>query len=375
MMKENPLLKLHSFGQNIWLDYIRRHLIESGELQRLIEEDALCGVTSNPAIFDKAIEKSHDYDDAIQRLMREGRSAQQIYEILTIEDIRAAADLFRPTYERLGGADGFVSLEVNPHLARNVSGTLSEARRLWTELDRPNVFIKVPATLEGLQCIRQLISEGINVNVTLLFSLPRYRMVAQAYLSGLKDRAVKGLPINGVASVASFFLSRIDVLIDPLLQKIADEGGHRAGIARDLKGQIAVSSAKIAYRIYEEIYAREEFGELAAAMGARPQRLLWASTSSKNPEYADVKYVEALIGPETVNTVPLETLDAYRDHGNPAPRLEENVEEAQRCLDRLAGLGIDLDMMTERLENEGIEKFNQPYDSLMSKLERTRAAA
>lgn len=374
MMKENPLLKLHSFGQSIWLDYIRRHLIESGELQGLIDEDALCGVTSNPSIFGDAIEKSHDYDDAIQQLIREGKSAQEIYELLTVADIQAATDLFRPTYDRLGGADGFASLEVNPHLARDVDGTLSEARRLWNELDRPNAFIKVPATLEGLTCIRRLISEGINVNVTLLFGLPRYRMVARAYLSGLKDRAAKGLPINGIASVASFFLSRIDVLIDPLLEKIAAEGSGRSEVAADLKGQIAIASAKMAYRIYKEIYAEDEFRELAAA-GARPQRLLWASTGTKNPEYSDVKYVEALIGPDTINTLPLETIEAYRDHGNPAPRLEENVEEAGRCLDLLAELGIDLDTITDRLENEGIEKFNKPYDSLMSKLERSRAAA
>ena len=373
-MKENPLLKLHSFGQSIWLDYIQRRLIDSGELQRLIEEDGLCGMTSNPDIFEKAIEGSHDYDDAVRALARQGKNVEEIYDTLTVEDVVRAADLFRPTYDRLLGRDGFVSLEVNPHLARDIHGTVAQARRLWAALDRPNVFIKVPATLEGLQSIRQLISEGINVNVTLLFGLPRYREVADAYISGLEARAAKGLPIEGVASVASFFLSRIDVLVDPLLEKIIEKRGAEAPIASGLCGQTAIASAKVAYRIYKEVFGSGRFRDLAA-LGARPQRVLWASTGTKNPEYSDVKYVEALIGPETINTLPPETLKAYRDHGDPAPRIEEHLEEAALNLKRLSELGIDLDEVTQKLEDQGIEKFNRPYDILMANLEKKRTAA
>ena len=373
-MKENPLLKLQSFGQSIWLDYIQRRLIDSGELQRLIEEDGLSGMTSNPDIFEKAMEGSHDYDDAIRALALQGKSVEEIYDTLTVEDVVRAADLFRPTHDRQLGRDGFVSLEVNPHLARDTDGTVAEARRLWAALDRPNVFIKVPATLEGLQSIRQLISEGINVNVTLLFGLPRYRQVADAYISGLETRATKGLPIEGVASVASFFLSRIDVLVDPLLEKIIEKRGAEAQIAAGLRAQTAIASAKVAYRIYKEVFGSGRFRALSA-LGARPQRVLWASTGTKNPEYSDVKYVEALIGPETINTLPPETLKAYRDHGDPAPRIEGHPEEAALNLERLSELGIDLDEVTQKLEDQGIEKFNKPYDSLMANLGKKRTAA
>jgi transaldolase len=291
-----------------------------------------------------------------------------------VEDVATAADLFRPTYERLQGRDGFVSLEVNPHLALDTRGTVVEARRLWSALDRPKVFIKVPATLEGLRSIRQLISEGINVNVTLLFGLPRYREVADAYISGLETRAAKGLPIERVASVASFFLSRIDVLADPLLEKSIEKSGAAAGVATGLRGQTAIASAKMAYQIYKEVSSSGRFRKLAA-LGARPQRVLWASTGTKNPEYSDVKYVEALIGPETINTLPPETLKAYRDHGDPAPRLEEHPEEAALNLKRLSELGIDLDEVTQKLEDQGIEKFNKPYDTLMANLGKKHTAA
>lgn len=365
MMNENPLRKLESCGQSIWLDYIHRRLIESGGLQRLIEEDGLRGITSNPSIFDEAIEGSNAYDDAIRTLALERKSVEQIYDALTTEDVGKAADVFKPVFERSQGRDGFVSIEVNPHLAREVDGTVEAARRLWKILARPNVLIKVPGTLEGLQSIRRLIGEGININVTLLFGLPRYRMVADAYVAGLEDRAAKGLPVENIASVASFFLSRIDVMVDPMLEKTDTDD------ARRLRGRIAVSSARIAYRMYKEIFHSDRFRKLAD-LGARTQRVLWASTGTKNPEYSDVKYVEALIGPDTVNTLPMKTLEAYRDHGNPAPRLEENLEEAERNLARLAGLGIDLDKATLQLEDEGIEKFNKPYDSLMSNLEKKR---
>lgn len=372
-MKENPLIKLTNLGQAIWMDYIRRQMIDSGELQRLIDADALRGVTSNPSIFEKAIAGSHDYDDDIRSLAREGKSIQEIYEALTVTDIQRAADVFRPLFDRLQGADGFVSLEVNPHLAHDTHGTIAEARHLWAKLARPNVFIKVPATRAGLPAIRQLISEGINVNVTLLFGLPRYKEVAEAYISGLEERAAQNLPLN-VASVASFFLSRIDVLLDPKLEQIAQAGGPLAMAAASLTGEVAIASAKVAYAIYAQIFGSQRFNDLAAK-GARVQRLLWASTSTKNPAYPDLKYVEPLIGPETINTLPVETLNAYRDHGEPAPRLAEGLEKAAGILQRLPELGIDLNRATQQLEDDGVEKFNQPYDSLMCTLEGKRLEA
>ena len=373
-MGENPLVKLGTFGQSIWLDYIRRQMIESGELKKLIDEDGLKGVTSNPSIFQKAIAGSTDYDEAIRTLVQAGKSIQEIYETLTVADVGQAADVFRPLYDQVDGKDGFVSLEVNPHLAQDTDGTIAEARHLWQALNRPNVLIKVPATQEGLPAIRQLISEGINVNVTLLFGLPRYREVAEAYIAGLEARAAQGQPLNRVASVASFFLSRIDVLLDPRLEKLAAAGGPQAQAAKDLIGQVAIASAKVAYRIYQEIFGSARFQKLAA-QGARPQRLLWASTSTKNPAYPDVKYVEPLIGPDTVNTLPPETLEAYRDHGDPAARLTEEVDQAASELQRLPELGIDLDQATQQLEDEGVEKFNQPFDSLMATLEAKRREA
>jgi len=370
-LSENPLRRLQAFGQSVWLDYIDLRLIESGGLQRLIDEDGLRGVTTNPSIFDKAVEGSDAYDDSIRQAAREGMSVEEICRLITTEDVRKAADLFKPVYDELDGRDGFVSLEVNPHLAHDLSGTMDEAPMLWAALHRPNVFIKVPATVEGLQCIRKLTADGINVNVTLLFGLKRYRMVADAYISGLEDRAAAGLPIDRVASVASFFLSRIDVRIDELLEKFIPRGEK---LAWRLRGRSAIACAKIAYRAYREIFEGERFQSLAR-MGARTQRVLWASTSTKNPEYSDTKYVEALIGPDTINTMPVETLDAYRDHGDPAFRLGQDIDEARDTLDRLAELGIDMDKIAGQLEEEGIEKFNKPYDSLMASLEKKRRAS
>ncbi|MEJ2586520.1 MAG: transaldolase [Deltaproteobacteria bacterium] len=370
-MKNNPLLAIREFGQSIWLDFIRRKIIDSGELKRLIENDGIRGITSNPSIFEKAIAKSEDYDAHIRNLAAEGKSAEEIYEILTVKDIQDAADAFRALYDDSEGRHGFVSLEVNPHLARDVDGTLSEARRLWSDVDRPNLLIKVPGTREGLTCITTLIGEGINVNVTLLFGLPRYREVAEAYLAGLEKRLEHGKSLSHVASVASFFLSRIDVLVDPMLEKQMQKGGETAKTAERLHGRVAVSSAKAAYQIYKDIFGQERFARLAE-QGARTQRVLWASTSTKNPDYSDVKYVEALIGPETVNTLPKETLDAYRDHGTPAGRLERDLAEAEDVLDALSQLDIDLGQVTGQLEDEGIEKFNKPYDALIKTLKEKR---
>jgi len=366
-MNANPLKTLGTLGQSIWLDYIRRDLITSGQLRRLIEEDGLKGMTSNPSIFEKAIVDSHEYDEDIRTMALEGKGLKVIYETLTQRDVQSAADEFRPVYDKTDGNDGYVSLEVNPHLAHDTKGTVEEARRLWKTLARPNVFIKVPATIEGLSAIQELISEGINVNVTLLFGLPRYRQVADAYLTGLAARAARGKPVNHVASVASFFVSRIDGLVDPLLEKVIMQVGDKAAMAKTIRGHVAIASAKMAYQIYKEIVCSDRFKELAA-QGARAQRVLWASTSTKNPDYSDVKYVEALIGPDTVNTAPLETLDAYRDHGDPKVRLEQDVKEARLVLERLPQLGINIDHVTRQLEDDGVAKFNKPFDQLMDTL-------
>jgi transaldolase len=371
-MKNNPLKQLEALGQSIWLDYIRRDLIASGGLRRLIENDGLRGMTSNPAIFEKAIADSHDYDEDIQAMALKGKSVGAIYEALSQRDVQSAADEFRPLYDSTDGQDGYVSLEVNPHLAHDTDGTIKEARRLWAALDRPNVFIKVPGTAEGLPAIQQLISEGISVNVTLLFGLPRYRQVTEAYIAGIEARAAQGKPVKRVASVASFFVSRIDALVDPLLEKPAAQGGQESYLDNKVHGQVAIASAKMAYQIYKEIFGADRFKKLAA-QGARTQRPLWASTSTKNPAYSDVKYVEALIGPDTVNTVPLETLNAYRDHGDPKPRLEENIHDTRWVLEQLPELDINIDEVTQQLEDEGVEKFNQPFDKLMTTLAQRSA--
>ena len=374
MQINNPLKQLGTFGQSLWLDYIRRDLIAGGGLRRLIEEDGLRGMTSNPAIFEKAIVESHDYDENIQALARQGKSAGEIYEVLSQQDVQSAADEFRPLYEKTDGQDGYVSLEVNPHLAHDTQGTIAEARRLWAALNRPNVFIKVPATAAGLPAIQQLISEGLNVNVTLIFGLPRYRQVAEAYLAGIAARAAQRQDVQRVASVASFFVSRIDVLVDALLEPFRAPGGPPADLAQAVRGQAATASAKLAYRIFKETFRTDRFRTLAAH-GARVQRLLWASTGTKNPDYSDVKYVEALIGPDTVNTVPPETLNAYRDHGAPRACLEEGVAEAAQVMKHLSQLGINLDRLTQQLEDEGVAKFNQPFDQLLETLAKTQRSS
>jgi transaldolase len=372
-MKRNPLLVLESFGQSIWMDFISRGMITSGELRKLIEEDGVSGVTSNPSIFESAITKSEDYDESIRALTLEGKNIDEIYEAVTVEDIQNVADLLRSTYDRTDGRDGFVSLEVSASLAYDTAGTIEEARQLWALVNRPNAMIKVPATREGIPAIRQLIGEGINVNITLLFGLPRYREVADAYISGLETLAAKGKDLKQVASVASFFLSRIDVLLDPTLEKKIQAGGSQAEIAARVLGQTAIASAKVAYEIYKEIFGSERFRKLAEK-GARTQRLLWASTSTKNPAYSDTKYVEPLIGPDTINTVPVETLDDYRDHGDPKRTLDQNVAEAYDVLAALPSVGIDLDAATEQLEQEGVEKFMAAFDRLVASLKEKQAS-
>ena len=369
----NPLEKLSTFGQSPWLDDLRRSLVTEGGLQRLID-DGLRGLTSNPAIFEAAIAKSSDYDDAIRQLAQDGKSVEEIYRTLTVEDVQGACDLFRPLYDETGGADGFVSYEVSPKLANDTDGTIQEARELWRVIDRPNVMIKVPATQEGLPAIRQLISEGVNVNVTLIFGLPRYKLVAQAYIDGLQDRLAQGGSVEQVASVASFFLSRVDSLLDPKLEDVQQEGGERGERAESLLGKVAVASAKMAYVAYKEIFGGDDFAKLSAE-GAKPQRLLWASTSTKNPSYSEDKYVEPLIGDPTVNTMAQKTLDYYRESGEPAATLEQGADEADKTLTTLESLGISIDEATQQLEDEGVEKFVTPFGSLMDTLAKARDEA
>jgi len=355
----NPLLEVLQQGQSIWLDLLDRKMMDSGKLRALIDEDGLRGITSNPAIFEKAISNSSDYDADIAALAENEDDNEAIFFGLAIKDIKRAADFFGPVYEKSEGRDGFVSLEVSPRLAKDTEGTLDQARELWKKVDRKNVMIKIPGTEEGLPAIRQCINEGININVTLLFGLPRYREVADAYLGGLEDRLDAGKPIGGVASVASFFLSRIDVMVDPMLE----EKGMK-----DLKGEVAIASAKKAYQIYQEVFSGDRFKNLQEK-GAKTQRVLWASTGTKDPSFSDVKYVEALIGPETVNTLPLDTLEAFRDHGKVSNGLTENHEHAEKVLRRLKENGIDIDQITQKLEDEGFEKFNTPYDKLLKGIE------
>jgi len=363
-MRLNRLQSLGELGQSIWLDYIRRDLIASGELQRLITNDGLRGMTSNPAIFEKAIADSTAYDADILALAQQGKSSTEIYEAISQRDVQSAADAFKPLYEDSSGVDGYVSLEVNPHLAHDTQGTIAEARRLWAALDRPNVLIKVPATSEGLPAIRQLIRDGINVNVTLLFGLPRYQEVAEAYLSGIEARVADGKAVSSMASVASFFIGRIDALIDPILDSLITRNDPQASVAKQVHGQTAIACAKLAYNSYVAICASERFTALANH-GVRSQRLLWASTGTKNAAYSDVKYVDALIGPDTVNTVPPATLNAFRDHGTPANHLAEDLAGSRWIMERLPELGIDIDVLTRRLENEGVAKFITPFDTLI----------
>jgi transaldolase len=369
MTSTNPLRLLNEHGQSVWLDNLSRTLIESGELGRLIGQDGISGITSNPAIFAAAISGSDAYDRQIGALAGSGRDTVALYEALAIADIRAAADLLKPTWERSGGSDGFVSLEVNPHLARDTEGTLAEAERLWQTVDRRNSLIKIPGTPEGVPAIEEALFRGININVTLLFSLDAYADVMEAHLKALERRLDDGLPLEGLASVASFFLSRIDSLVDKQLEAM---GGARAEQARGLRGQAAVASAKAAYRRWQRTCAGPRWDRLARA-GARAQKPLWASTSTKDPAYPDVKYVEPLVGRHTVNTMPQTTIDAFRDHGRVQPdSVLDGLAEALEVPARLADLGIDLDAVTAELVEEGIEKFEQPFDALLANLEEKR---
>ena len=371
----NPLASLPDLGQSVWLDFIKRSLIKNGELRRLVEEDRLGGMTSNPAIFEKAIAGSDEYVSSIAAAAGQGLSAKQIYERLAIEDIQAAADVLRVVYDRTKAHDGYVSLEVSPELAKDTEGTIAEARHLWAAVARPNVMIKVPATPEGIPAIRTLISEGINVNITLLFARKAYEAVAWAYIEGLEARAKAGQPLGTVASVASFFVSRIDTLVDGWIAEKA-KTAPEADKARlnALLGKVAIANAKLAYQSYKQIFSGPRW-EALAAKGAMVQRVLWASTGTKNPAYSDVLYLDNLIGKDTVNTVPPDTLAAFRDHGQPKPTLETGLDEAGATLESLAAAGISLDKATDELLVDAIKKFVEPFTKLLAAVERRAAEA
>jgi transaldolase len=361
----NPLVRLGELGQSPWYDYITRDLVTSGELARLIAEDGLRGMTSNPTIFEKAIAGSRLYDDEIRAQADAGRGPQEIFEHLAVADVRSACDAFGAVHEASGGIDGLVSLEVAPTLANDTAATIHEAERLWRSLDRPNAMIKIPGTPEGLPAITRCIAAGVSVNVTLLFSVERYGEVIEAFLAGLERRLEAGLPLRPVNSVASFFVSRVDSKVDPLLDRLGDPAG--------LPGRIAIANACAAYRLFEWSLGTPRWDRLAKA-GARPQRPLWASTSTKDPRYPDVHYVEALVAPRTVNTLPPETFAAYRDHGRPAVRIHEGMAEAPGQLKALAELGLDLAAITRELETDGVAKFAASYASLLAGIEAKAGA-
>ena len=374
-MQANPLVEIQKFGQSIWYDNIRRGLISSGELQDMIDHDGLLGITSNPTIFKNAISGSTDYDTAIKSLVKKEKGVDEIYETIAVEDIQKATDLLRPVYDRTKARDGYVSLEVSPYLANDTEGTIKEAKRLWKEVSRDNVMIKVPATPAGIPAFEHLISEGINVNVTLLFAVDMYEKVALAYLSGLEKCAASGKDIKRIASVASFFISRIDTEVDkrialrlPMLKSDTDRDRLSA-----LQGKTAIANAKMAYKIYNQIISTDRWKKLSSK-GAQTQRLLWASTSTKNPKYRDVFYVEDLMGTDTVDTVPAATFASFRDHGIPAASLEKNLAQAEKDLKTLSDLGIDLADATAKLLDEGVKSFSDSFDELMSAIEKKRAS-
>ncbi len=370
---QNPLLALQQQGQSIWLDFIRRNLITGGELKRLINEDGLRGITSNPSIFEKAIAGSTDYADMLQQLQAQNLSAGDIFERIAIRDIQDAADMLRPVYDGTKGRDGYVSLEVSPTLARNTQGTIEEARRLWKAVGRPNIMIKVPGTDEGVPAIRQLISEGININITLLFAQQAYEAVAEAYIAGLEDRVKQGKEISHLASVASFFVSRIDTLVDTTIQnKLKTETDpQKKALLNSLLGKVAIANAKQAYRTYEKLIADNRWKTLAAK-GATTQRLLWASTSTKNPTYRDVLYIEELIGPDTVNTIPPATLDAFRDHGKVARTIDADLAAADKTMSDLEKAGISMKQVTDQLLDEAIKLFDDAFQKLLAAVEQKK---
>ncbi len=372
MSTSNPILAIENqYGQSIWMDNLSRDIIKSGELKQLIADKGIRGITSNPAIFEKAIAGNQIYDEAIEAGIKANKSVVDIYEDLIFSDIRNACDIFMPVYEESDGLDGYVSIEVPPDLAKKTDDTVTEARRYYQAINRPNLMIKIPGTPEGLPAVEQAISEGMSINVTLLFSVQSYIDTAEAYIRGLEKRAAAGEDISKIASVASFFLSRIDVMIDERVDRKLETADEEAKAKLEaIKGKVAIANAKIAYQKYKEIFSGDRWSALAAK-GAKVQRLLWASTSTKNPEYSDVMYVDELVGVDTVNTLPPDTIDACLDHCDPANRIETDLDAAHQIIDGLKddAVDIDLDAVMDELLQEGIDKFIKPFESLMSSLE------
>ncbi len=368
----NEIIKeLNQIGQSIWYDNIERKLLEDGTLEGMVKRGEIRGITSNPSIFNKAISQSSYYDEDIKTLTQQGLSREDIYEQLAVRDIQHAADLFETLYKDTSGADGYVSLEVNPYLAHETEKTISEAKKIWKMVNRPNLMVKIPATLEGLPAITEAIAAGINVNITLIFSVKRYQAVIDAYLAGLEKRVKTGKEIGNIASVASFFVSRIDSKVDQQLEELlAKDTGNSQELIMDLAGKAALASGKMAFLTYKEIFGPDgtRFGNLAAG-GARKQRALWASTSTKNPKFPDTMYVDELIGPETVNTIPPNTLVSFLDHGTVKRTIDQRVEEARQVFKDLAKVGIDMEQVTQELESEGVESFAVAFTSLLDSLE------
>ena len=375
-MSDNPVRRLKDLGQSVWYDYIRRDLLTGGGLEKLIREDGVSGMTSNPTIFQKAIAETELYDDDIRRLAGEGKATAAVFEGLAVADVQRAADIFRPVYDENNGNDGFVSIEVGPHLALDTQGTILEARRLWKECGRPNVMVKIPGTGPGIPAIRQCLAEGININITLLFSVSRYREVMEAYLSAMEERVTAGKPVEALRSVASFFVSRVDTNADRKLDaKAKDEGSSPADseLARGIRGKLGIANARVAYAAFEETFRAPRFARLAKS-GVALQRPLWASTSTKDPVYPDLYYVEALVAPDSVDTIPPETLEAYRDHGDPKVRIREDLAGAREVFRALARLGINEDRIFRELEEEGVKKFSDSFDALLKALEEKEKA-
>lgn len=371
----NPLQQLQNFGQSVWFDNIDRAQLASGQFQQLLDEDGVVGVTANPTIFDKSISSGHAYDEQMNELIREGKSTNEIYEALIIQDIRTVADMLRPIYDRTNMHDGYVSLEVSPELAHDTEGTLSEVRRFWKMVNRPNLMIKIPATPEGIPAIRQALSEGINVNITLIFALESYKKVADAYLSALEARVGEGKDISHMASVASFFVSRVDTLVDKLLEdkvKASSDATEQQKL-KALEGKAAIANARIVYEEFKRIFGSPRFAALQQR-GAHVQRPLWASTSTKNPAYRDVLYAEELIGPDTVDTMPLETIKNFRDHGKVALTVENDLDQARKELDALEAVGIHYDQITQQLLDEGVQKFADSFHDLFKSIDGKKKA-
>src|SRR3989441_1793208 len=366
----NPLLQLKELGQSVWYDNIDRTQLTNGQFQRLLDEDGVVGVTANPTIFDKSISSGHAYDEQINQLIKEGKSTNEIYEALIITDIQTVADILRPIYDQTNGIDGYVSLEVSPDLAHDTDGTLSEVRRFWKMVNRPNLMIKIPGTPEGLPAIRQSLTEGININITLIFSIKTYREVADAYISALESRLAEGKDISRIASVASFFVSRVDTLVDKLLEdkiKATSDSAEQQKL-KSLEGKAAIANARIVYQDFKLIFNTPRFEKLKQH-GAHVQRPLWASTSTKNPAYRDVLYAEELIGPNTVDTMPLETIENFRDHGRARLSIENDIPQASAEFAALEEVGIHYDQVTQQLQDEGVQKFTDSFHELFKGIE------